>query len=470
MTSEEIRAGDDDQPCLAALDKQEEFFDHPCPDCTGHPSAIDDNPVDITRTPFPHGATEENRTAFAVAADNYASNLCRLYWAWISTHWLKRQPDGFHGTELVMQKIIADCELVCRQEPYHGWQNHVGDRCDCAIATTPAAHNFALQRRYDMALQCSQAVSVINDLMAQQNHQEHVDYESIIDRSEAVAVEAHDAISEGVRTRNPPLATNVRPYHRGQYNERVAYLQGDIPTTSSQPGSPFHAVVRVLQNMINLLALDTGLTLVRASAVVRFLKHQLFYNISTLQKPRGWPLIRPPARVDCWPTNLRNLLRHNARPYWDRYACELDFVLGAGDQINVTWNWWLTSVTPFWRRRQMMNEWTGFMARCQRRADTAEQYVQAMDEADVPGGAECYICGSNFTSIEPPFDVAAEPRRCIGLHQDIAGVRCLTCFACSASTVPTCPFCRRCFNPRDDATGNPASSPADAPASPAANN
>ncbi|KAK1770011.1 hypothetical protein QBC33DRAFT_512680 [Phialemonium atrogriseum] len=449
------------QACLTALDEQDEWYDHPCPDCTGHSAASDGISVRTESRAFPRTASDAGRAAFARVINTYAQQLARLFHAWISDHW--RRPGDYHDGNgdpalLAERNAIVARELTCREDPSHGPHHPDAPFCGCTLAAAPLIQNLASQRRRDMALQSAAAALVLGrghdmvDLGDGGGDGEGSDPGDPGGGGVGGGGPGGDAaVGELMRTRVPPVLGAVMPFGAAQLAARWSRLQGLRDNRQSEDGSPWDAIYCVLRDISWVLAIDTGLTLARAGAIFGMLQARMLDRATRIRHARPWYL--EDALLDAdrpWINRLSDLLANNAHQYFDLYGYEMTFLLDHGAQEPVRWCPWLAPIRPSDRHGFMTEEWGQQGARLHARLQSAEENIVDFDPATMPPGARCFICTNDFVSDNPPFDVPAAPHRCAGAHTAAAGRRCLVCFAGTTSNVPSCPICRRPYDEEDD--------------------
>jgi len=450
-------AGTAQQPCLSAIDKQDEWYDHPCPDCTGHGPASDGKPSRVKITPFHYAASAANSRAYDLAIQNYATLLAKLYFAWIDNHW--RGGIARPSSTLMERASITARELACREDGTHRSRDLVrGEFCCCPLTASPLLNNFASQRRFDMALQSSQAHA--NDRWGWLDGA--MNSLTIWKARANVGIE-YEALSAWMTTRSPAVLSVVRPFEEDELLEREGQLEELAAVTARRtPDSEIHpsliCIFFVIDNMGELLALDTGLTLPRAKNILRWLGCTMCatkWETLPGEGPDSWLPAQRLALKTGWIKRLARLMVDNWEVFEELcYEPGLDFILD-GRNPSAVWGGWNRVITKEDRRKLMDQEWHSHADRYRQRLQNAERNLVDEDPARLSLGATCIICGNDFTSIEAPFDVPAAGHRCVGTHSAAAGRRCLVCFAGKTTNVPSCPICRR---PHDENDGEAATS------------
>lgn len=449
IVTREIRAGTAQQPCLSALDTRDEYYNHPCPECTGGGVASDGKPYVIETDGFDYAASGENKRAYDHAVHNFAIQLVKLYYAWIDDHWR----GGVDGPEsqLPERAAIVVRELACREDASHRARDpESGLFCCCLLTACPLLNNFASQRRFDMALQCCQS-HVEEGRDSGGAWATHV--RGVLRRARDDAGNEYEAISAWMTTRSPAVMSVVRPFGRGELQMRRDQLESmvagvgtaDVERIDSGPRCIYHVVA----NMREILALDTGLTLERAKAILGVIRDAMMLDgvpSETAQAARS--LSRESGFDLTWTDRLFELLAENAPMYWKRERYEMDFLLGDGDRP-IEWGWWNSPVSANHRLGLMEMEWFSHIQRHRQRLQEADRNIVDLDAIQIGPDARCAICGNDFTSNEAPFDVPATPDRCAGTHSEGFGRRCLLYFASTTTNVPFCPICRRPYCPTD---------------------
>lgn len=460
VVTPEITDGAAQQPCLDALDEIEEYYSHPCPECTGRGLGSDDKPYFKETRVFPHNDSPENREAYDRAVHNYAVHLVMLYFAWAHDVWGN---DGYDRWPLSERASIIARELLCREQDCGMVHNFSGPPNHCRLTSYPFANNFASQRRFDLAL---------HSFEVQDEQVTAFGSRPMLSRTRKDTEAQLRTLAPWRLGRLPQVMDTVKPLEREEQTTRdlvLGLVMSEIESLNELDDcGPRGIIRRLIQNMSELLALDTGLTDTRARDILRWLGRSIveiaMKPINPIQPNKvsimhpglwaPWSLIDQSTRwtpndesiLDVtWMRRFVKLMTAN----WCKYRFNIDaYGLYFYRIVNATCDGWETIPAYKHERRKVMREtWTYAEVRHRQLIWNVERQLVNIDRAQLPDDACCIICGSDFTSTEPPFDMPAALAQCAGKHPDVAGFRCLVRSACNPTTGGSCPYCRREFEP-----------------------
>ncbi|KAL1864621.1 hypothetical protein VTK73DRAFT_5775 [Phialemonium thermophilum] len=471
-------AGSEDQPCLQALDTQEEWYDPqpgeylPCDLCSGQSVHPPVKPTASSRHVF---GRQYNPAEFDKAVTNYSDSLLRLFYSWLTavpTGWHPAQdhqvmggPDQQNPLRVRERMEISECvveELSCKEFPDHGWIDYTAEEvgCQCDLQNSPFLSNFASEARAYVAEKLTRRldhwnVDEVDYIGAPHDLAQFTLFHNeklrtlqrsasrrIVDGPRFIPV--MEPFGDAVLKKRLRQLTAIVSIYRDKAKSTISELFGDRFDQTRQT-IMLRLRTRLCRELIaRVLADDTGLMQERAVAIMRHICAQL------LQPSADW--------------QVRNFSSLDGKKDWaERIAYTINNYWAKPFYPDLPYDTFLAQmVEPSDFRVEYLSDWQEYMERDRARATRAKCFAQPAppDELQrlMAEKQSCPICGEEYGladgSTKERDELPVVPIRCLARGAEhYCGQSCLVRQARQAehrNVPPRCVYCRLPLNQADE--------------------